>query len=80
MSFSDRPGFGSWQRLGCLVLACALLLGNALFFANWYLTFWDLSTGEYRSLALGDLVVPAVWLASLVLLRLYVRFVMRDQD
>jgi hypothetical protein len=80
MSFSDRPSYGSWQQVGCFILGFVLLVTNALFLAFWYLTFWDLSTGEYRSLVLADLIVPAVWLVSIALLRLYVRLLMRDTE
>lgn len=80
MSFIDRPSYGSWQHVGCFLLGFVLLIANALFLLSWYLTLWDPSTDTYRPLGAVDLLVPAVWLASIGLIRLYVRFVMRDKD
>jgi uncharacterized BrkB/YihY/UPF0761 family membrane protein len=80
VSFSDQPTYGSWKHIGCFLLGVVLLLGNGLFLLSWYFTYYDLSTQTYRPLALLDLIVPVVIVASAVLLWLYYRFLLRDDN
>ena len=78
MSFSDQPNNGG-RRIGCLLLGILLATANVLVLFVWYLNYLDLA-GIQRSFGFVDLIVPVVWLASAVLLWLYVRFVMRDKN
>ncbi len=79
MSFSDRPGYGSWQHVLGFVLAFFLVMVNLLVFAGWLLSFYDLSTEEVRSLHWLDfVVVPGTLLLTLGIIKLHLRYIVRD--
>ncbi len=79
MSFSDRPGYGSWQHILGFVLAFFLIMANLLVFAGWLFSFYDLSTGEVRGLHWLDfVVVPGALLLTLGIIKLHLRYIVRD--
>jgi hypothetical protein len=78
VSFTDQPKFRSWRHIGCAIIVLLLLIANALFLLGWYLTYYDVSTDQYRALTINDLIVPIVIAGSCGIVWLYYRFLLRD--
>ncbi len=79
VSFSDRPGYGTWQKIGCFVLFLVLVFSNLTLLLAWSLSFWDPSTDTYRALTFLDFVlVPGALIISALILRVYWRIFLKD--
>lgn len=70
----DPYAYGGWQKGACL--SFLLFIVNLVVFANWYLSFWDLSSDTYRPLVILDFViVPGTILGSILIIWACEKFV-----